>query len=90
MKPYFSKDFVSLLNGLLEPNVRRRMTLAGAKAHPFFKSVKWDDVTGLKQKPTYKPVIKKEGDINNVDKAIKSIDIMGVSLDSSMRSNVLN
>jgi serine/threonine protein kinase len=71
MKPYFSKEFVSLLNGLLEPNVKRRMSLEEVKVHPFFKSVNWEDIENLKQKPAIKPTVKTEGDTSNVDKTVK-------------------
>lgn len=42
MKDYFSKTFVSLLEGLLEKNIAKRLTLAKAKQHPFFKSIDWE------------------------------------------------
>ena len=39
MREYFSKNFVSLLKGLLKKKPKNRLTLEGIKAHIFFKKI---------------------------------------------------
>jgi serine/threonine protein kinase len=60
MKDYFSKDFIDLLHGLLEKDVKKRFNIDDVLCHPFFKKVDWDKIQ-LKQglKPPLKPNLKK-------------------------------
>jgi len=62
MKEYFSKDLKSLLEGLLEQDVKNRLTLIQAMKHPFFKKVDWEK---LEEKRGLKPPIKPKA-INNM------------------------
>ena len=39
MMDYFSKDFKSLIESLLEKNVARRPNIDAVIAHPFFKKI---------------------------------------------------
>ena len=41
MKEYFSKDFINLLNRLLERDVKLRITVDEIPKHPFFKKIDW-------------------------------------------------
>ena len=41
MKEYFSKDFTSLLNGLLNKNPSQRLKCSAIRKHPFFKKIDW-------------------------------------------------
>ena len=36
-------------------------------AHPFFRSINWNDLRALKIKPPYKPVVKGPEDTSNID-----------------------
>lgn len=67
MKDYFSKNFSSLIEGLLQKNPNHRLTIPQIKEHPFFKKVKWQDVILCQQKAPIKPKVKNEQDINNFD-----------------------
>lgn len=58
MKDYFSRDFVSLLEGLCSKNVKTRLTLEQAKAHPFFKKVNWNELLEKVAKAPLKTKVK--------------------------------
>lgn len=58
MKEYFSKDFESLLLGLCSKDVRSRLTLEEAKAHPFFKKVNWGELLEKVAKAPLKTKVK--------------------------------
>lgn len=76
MKPYFSKQFQSLLQGLCEKNVNKRLTLDQAKDHPFFQKVDWKDLLDKVAKAPLKTKVKHESDIHNIDKNIIQMDLM--------------
>ena len=56
MKEYFSKDFISLLKGLLCTNPKKRLSLDGIKKHAFFKKINFETLKqNNKLKPPFKP-----------------------------------
>ena len=75
MKDFFSKQFVSLLNGLMDKDVQQRLTLDEVKKHAFFKNVDWALVLEGNLKAPIIPKAKNEGDTQNIDKKIKAQDI---------------
>lgn len=58
VKDYFSKNFTSLIEGLLNKNPKSRLTIDQIKAHPFFKKTKWDEVLECTQKSPIRPKVK--------------------------------
>lgn len=76
MKDYFSKDFKSLLSGLLEKNPRRRLTLKQCKSHPFFKKIDLDQVLKRSIKAPINPKVTAEHDLKNVDKKVLQQDLL--------------
>lgn len=62
MKDYFSKDFTSLLDRLLDRNENTRATIDQVKVHPFFKKIDWNAVNRkeIVAKPPFQPKINKK------------------------------
>ena len=59
------------MDGLMQKNVAKRLTLDQVKKHPFFKTINWDNVISNKElKAPIKPKVKNDGDIRNIDKQI--------------------
>ena len=75
-KDYFSKNFKSLLQGLLYKNPEKRLTLEKAKQHPFFEGINWEDLLAKKLKSPLKPKIKSELDLKFFDKKFHEQDVM--------------
>ena len=56
LKDYFSKEFSSLLKGLLCNNQKKRLSIDAIKKHEFFKKIDWDTFkSNTKIKPPFKP-----------------------------------
>ncbi len=72
MKEYFSPEAKLILTQLLERNPEKRLgnTSADASdimAHPFFRSINWNDLRQLKIKPPFKPEVQSPEDTRNID-----------------------
>mmetsp|Transcript_27851 Transcript_27851/g.42130 ORF Transcript_27851/g.42130 Transcript_27851/m.42130 type:complete len:178 (+) Transcript_27851:812-1345(+) len=86
MKDYFSKKFRNLLEGLLQKNPKRRLTLAQARSHEFFKGLNTADMLLYKVKAPIKPKIKSNLDVKHFDQKIIQQDIMALT-STTMNSN---
>ena len=64
MPSYFSKNFKSLLDGLLAKNPRFRLTLEKVKSHAFFKGYDWEKVFNLEYKPPINPKVSRATDLS--------------------------
>jgi len=68
MNKYWHYTTHSILKGLIERNVDKRIKLSGIKAHPFFKSIKWDVLLRQELQPPFKPMHGKDiHDVSNFD-----------------------
>ena len=76
MKDYFSNNFKSLLNGLLDKNEKTRLSLSDAKQHPFFKGVNWFEVLQCSLKAPIDPKVIEADDLKNIDKQVKNINFL--------------
>lgn len=74
MPAYLSKDFRSLLDGLLEKNVNRRLTMSQIKQHNFFKGVNWKSY--LLNMDKLKPPLKSKIGKVNFNKNLGKTDIL--------------
>jgi len=79
---YISPESKSLLEGLLTREVDKRLGTRGGdevKAHPWFKGLDWDALNRKEIDPPFKPKVKSEADISQIDpvftqeKAIDSV-----------------
>ena len=68
MMDYFSKDFKSLIECLLEKNVARRPNIDKVMAHPFFKKIDFAKLEKKLVKPPFKPKIANLGKVSNAEK----------------------
>ena len=73
---YMSANAQSLLRGLIERDVKKRLGagLSDAeelKAHPFFASLDWQKVFNKEYDPLFKPRVASESDLTNIDKEFK-------------------
>jgi serine/threonine protein kinase len=71
MRPEFSTVAVSLLQGLLNRNPKKRLGYKGVneiKEHEFFKGINWEDVENRKVSVPFMPVIESSSDVDNIDK----------------------
>ena len=73
MKPYFSPEATSLLKGLLERDVTKRIGYSTRDAdeireHPFFRNVDWNLVREKNHDAIFKPNVKGAEDISCIDK----------------------
>ena len=83
MRDFFSKEFRSLLEGLLDYNPQRRLTIAQIKTHPFFAKVDWDKVLA---KNNGKPPIKPNTANNNTRINIKDRNLLALDADPEAQS----
>ena len=67
MKDYFSKDFTSLLNSLLNKNPNQRLKSTEIRNHSFFKKVDWGKMEKCELKAPILPKVKNEDDIRNTN-----------------------
>ena len=68
MMDYFSKEFKSLIESLLEKNVARRPNIDKVMAHPFFKKIDFAKMEKKLVKPPFKPKIANLGKVSNAEK----------------------
>ena len=71
--PSTAQDFLS---GLLERDPALRLGYKGAgdiKAHPYYDSIDWDKLYAKQIEPPYKPRVRGESDVGNVDKSFQNI-----------------
>ena len=86
MKDYFSKNFKSLLNGLLAKKIPQRLTVHTAKQHPFFKSIDWEKLVKGELKPPIRPKVKNAWDDKYINKKILKRDFM---VESTIRTSIM-
>ena len=75
MKDFFSKEFKELLQGLLDYNPTRRLTIPQIKEHAFFKKMDWDKVLA---KNCGKAPIKPNTSNNNTKISIKDRGLLAI------------
>eukprot|EP00828_Plagiopyla_frontata_P020799 TRINITY_DN2668_c0_g1_i2.p1 TRINITY_DN2668_c0_g1~~TRINITY_DN2668_c0_g1_i2.p1 ORF type:complete len:146 (-),score=19.08 TRINITY_DN2668_c0_g1_i2:52-489(-) len=73
MKPYFSQEASSLLNGLLCVDPKRRLGYSNddaqeIKSHPFFGEIDWDKILNKKYLAPFKPKVSGPLDLRHFDK----------------------
>jgi hypothetical protein len=71
------------LSKLIVKNPKERLGYGGAieiKNHPFFESIRWEEVLIGKLKPPITPVVTKPEDLRNFDRVslYNSIEILGI------------
>lgn len=72
---YVSSEAQSLLDGLLTRDPTKRLGTSDAaeiKKHPFFRSIDWDKLFKKEVEPTFKPKVKSEADISQIDPVFTS------------------
>lgn len=71
-----SAELQDLIHSLLRVNEEERLGSKNGvqeiREHLFFRNIDWKQVANLELKPPYKPKVKYEGDVGNVDKAFLS------------------
>jgi len=77
MKPYFSEDACSVLQGLLQINASKRLGSGQTGDqdiinHPFFKEINWSDLRAKRIPPPFKPTVSGAEDTRNIDKLFTS------------------
>jgi hypothetical protein len=66
--PYLTPAAQSLLRGLLERNIRKRIRSAEAlRSHAFFAFVDWDEVVQKRQRAPYEPHLTADADTSHFD-----------------------
>lgn len=88
IKDYFSKSFSSLLQGLLEINPKRRLTIEQVKRHEFFKKVDWDKMLLKTIKAPILPKVNGEEDVKNIDTQLVNRDVMENSIETASIGNL--
>lgn len=73
MKPYFSVEAKSLLQGLLDKDPVRRLgaseeDASEIKRHPWFAKINWDKLVKKQIEPPYKPMVTSTEDTRNIDR----------------------
>jgi len=73
MKPHFTVEAKSLLQGLLEPNPEKRIGASKDDAlelmrHPWFKNIDWDKLYKKEIPAPFKPYVTGPEDLRNIDK----------------------
>jgi len=74
---YISEDAQSLLEGLLTRDPEQRLgsadkSASDIKGHAFFKTLDWNKLYKKEISPPFKPKVKSEADIENIDKVFTS------------------
>lgn len=64
---YIDEDAQDLLEGLLCRDVDRRFSAKEVKSHPFFKDIDWEKLKRREIEPPWKPSVKSESDISQID-----------------------
>jgi len=65
---YFTSGCSTLIKALLTRDVNKRLTVEGIKAHPFFKTIDWDQLARLEVPPPFVPQTRNGAlDIGNFD-----------------------
>ncbi|CAD8044860.1 unnamed protein product [Paramecium primaurelia] len=82
MKSWFSEEVSDLLTGLLINDATKRINIHQIKAHPFFKSLSWEDVYDKKIKPQFIPKLKDELDLQNIDPVFTEEEITDTPINS--------
>ena len=83
-----SKEAISLCDGLLTKDPKKRMGENHFRGHHFFKSIDWSLLEMRKIKPPYKPVIKSDKDASNFDKQFTSQALQLTPPDESFIKNL--
>jgi len=83
---YISEDARDLLEGLLTRDPERRFKGEDVKEHPFFSDIDWDKLEKKLIEPPWKPTVKGEGDISQIDEYFTNED----AVDSYVERSPLN
>lgn len=78
---YISEDAQDLLEGLLTRDPDRRFGSEEVKEHPFFKDIDWDALNRKEIEPPWKPQVKDETDISQIDVYFTSEDAVDSYVD---------
>jgi p70 ribosomal S6 kinase len=71
---YLDASTHSVLKGLIERDVAKRLTLAKLKAHPFFKGIDWVKLENHEIEPPFKPAVTRGAeDTSNFDTEYTSV-----------------
>eukprot|EP01101_Sappina_pedata_P002566 TRINITY_DN12798_c0_g1_i1.p1 TRINITY_DN12798_c0_g1~~TRINITY_DN12798_c0_g1_i1.p1 ORF type:complete len:395 (+),score=170.66 TRINITY_DN12798_c0_g1_i1:124-1308(+) len=86
---HITPEAQSLLEGLLDRNIKTRVGDKDIKQHPFFAEIDWDKLDRKEIEPIFKPNVKSESDITEIDPvftqetAVDSLVERSVILDSN-------
>jgi len=68
LPPYFTGPCCNLIRGLLERDIKKRLTVQKIKSHAWFKGINWEATTEKRVRPPIMPiVIEGEFDTSNFD-----------------------
>eukprot|EP01121_Diplochlamys_sp_Union-15-3_P012737 TRINITY_DN385_c0_g1_i4.p1 TRINITY_DN385_c0_g1~~TRINITY_DN385_c0_g1_i4.p1 ORF type:complete len:236 (+),score=49.72 TRINITY_DN385_c0_g1_i4:71-709(+) len=83
---YINEETQDLLEGLLTRDVEKRFTGKEVKSHPFFKNIDWAKLEKREIEPPWKPSVKGETDISQIDEYFTKEDV----IDSYVAKGVLD
>jgi serine/threonine protein kinase len=92
MKPYFSAEATSLLQGLLERNPEKRLGgsergVEEIKEHPFFTGIDWELIQERKHDTVFKPRVRGQEDTSCIDKIFTKEGLEETPVDPSALNN---
>jgi serine/threonine protein kinase len=87
--PFFSPEVADLIKQFLirEPTQRLQDPLK-IRSHPFFASINWEKLESLQIVPPFKPEVKSEEDVRNIDDEFLQEDVDAVDEDDEPKGGV--
>jgi len=92
---YVSPDAQSILEGLLTRDPEKRLGSKDKQAsdvmsHPFFKSINWTKLNNKEIEPSFKPKVKNEACLDNIDKVFTSEKAIDSVVEDSQIGDAVN
>eukprot|EP01088_Endostelium_zonatum_P000318 TRINITY_DN1059_c0_g1_i1.p1 TRINITY_DN1059_c0_g1~~TRINITY_DN1059_c0_g1_i1.p1 ORF type:complete len:439 (-),score=98.32 TRINITY_DN1059_c0_g1_i1:187-1503(-) len=92
---YVSPDAQSILEGLLTRDPEKRLGSRDKQAsdvmsHPFFKSINWNKLMNKEIEPSFKPKVKSDACLDNIDKVFTSEKAIDSVVEDSQIGDAVN
>jgi len=92
---YVSSDAQSILEGLLTRDPEKRLgskdkNASDVMSHPFFKSINWTKLNAKEIEPPFKPKVKSEACLDNIDKVFTSEKAVDSIVEDSQIGDAVN
>jgi len=87
--PFFTPEVSDLIKQfLIRDPVQRLQDPAKIRSHPFFATINWDKLESLQIAPPFKPEVKSEEDVRNIDDEFLQEEVDAVDEDDEPKGGV--